>query len=475
MTLAPQRLLADFPAFFRVSEEVVAIVGGGEEALNKARLVAQTSARLRIVAQDVEPHLGDFIAAHGAEHIALPFAPEHLDGAKLVFVATGDEAQDRAIAASAREKKIPVNVVDRPALCDFLTPAIVNRAPVAIAIGSEGSAPVLTQMVREKIEAAFSPRLGDLADFAQSLRPRVERLVPKGLARRNFWRSFLSGAVARAIESGDHEAAASAANELIGQKQETSGYVWLVGAGPGAEDLLTLRAHRVLMEADVIVHDALVPEGIIAMGRRDAERLAVGKRKGCHSKSQNEINQLLVRLGQEGKRVVRLKSGDPLVFGRAGEEMAALRAANIGFEVVPGITSAFAAAADMELPLTLRGVASSLVFTTGHDMAGDVLPGWAKLAVSGATIAVYMGASVAASVAARLISAGLHEDTAVAVIENASRKDKRLFHGTLKDLPQLEERDELSGPVMVIIGDAVAGAAIDKAEALALKPVAVAA
>lgn len=473
MAFASKPLLADFPAFFRVSEEVVAVIGGGEEALNKARLVALTSARLRIVAEEVEPPLVQFIADQGAEHIAQPFAPEHLDGARLVFVATGDEAQDRAIAAIVKSRKIPVNVVDRPALCDFLTPAIVNRAPIAIAIGSEGASPVLTQMLRAQIDAALSPRLGDLARFAQSWRPKAERSLPKGLARRNFWRSFLTGRVARAIEGGDRDGAERAAYELIEQDHRTAGYVWLVGAGPGAEDLLTLRAHRVLMEADVIVHDALVPECVIAMGRRDAERIAAGKRKGCHSRSQNEINRLLVSLAQAGRRVVRLKSGDPLVFGRAGEEMAALRAAGIGFEVVPGITSAFAAAADMELPLTLRGIASSLVFTTGHDMAGDVLPGWAKLAVCGATIAVYMGASVAASVAARLISAGLHEDTAVAVIENASRPGKRLFHGTLKDLPALEGK-ALAGPVMVIIGDAVAGAAIDKAEALAANPVSIA-
>ncbi|AKO27282.1 uroporphyrinogen-III C-methyltransferase [Brucella abortus 99-9971-135] len=475
VSLSQTRLLADFPAFFRVSGEVVAVVGGGEEALNKARLVAQTAARLRIIAEKAEPHLAAFIESHGVEHIASPFAPELLDGAKLVFVATGDEAGDRAAAAAARARKIPVNVVDRPALCDFLTPAIVNRAPVTIAIGSQGTAPVLAQMVRARIDAAFSPRLGELAHFAESWRPLVERALPKGLARRGFWRTFFSGKVARAVESGDHEAAHRAAAELIGQGQDASGHVWLVGAGPGAEDLLTLRAQRVLIEADVIVHDALVPEGVIAMGRRDAERLPVGKRKGCHSKSQGEINRLLVKLGQEGKRVVRLKSGDPLVFGRAGEEMAALRAAGIGFEVVPGITSAFAAAADMELPLTLRGVASSLVFTTGHDMTGDVLPGWAKLAVSGATIAVYMGSTVAASVASRLIAAGLHEDTAVAVVENASRSNKRMFHGTLKDLPQLENRKELSGPVMVVIGDAVAGAAIGRAQALSLKPVPVAA
>lgn len=475
MALASQRLLSDFPAFFRVSGEVVVIVGGGEEALNKARLVAQTSARLRIVAEEFEPALASFIESQGAEQIRQAFEPKHLEGAKLVFVATGDEQTDRAIAAIAKAHKIPVNVVDRPALCDFLTPAIVNRAPIAIAIGTEGSAPVLAQMVRARIDAAFSPRLGELAHYAESWRPLVEKLLPKGLARRSFWRGFFSGAVARAVENDDREEADRAANALIAEPQNAAGYVWLVGAGPGAEDLLTLRAHRVLMEADLIVHDALVPEGVIAMGRRDAERLSVGKRKGCHSKSQNEINDLLVNLGREGKRVVRLKAGDPLVFGRAGEEMAALRSAGIGFEIVPGITSAFAAAADMELPLTLRGVASSLVFTTGHDMAGDVLPGWAKLAVSGATIAVYMGSSVAASVASRLISAGLHEDTAVAVVENASRKDKQLFHGTLKDLPSLEERKELAGPVMVIIGDAVAGAAIDKAQALAVRPVAVAA
>jgi uroporphyrin-III C-methyltransferase/precorrin-2 dehydrogenase/sirohydrochlorin ferrochelatase len=199
------------------------------------------------------------------------------------------------------------------------------------------------------------------------------------------------------------------------------------------------------------------------MGRRDAERIPVGKRKGCHSKRQEDINTLLVTLARQGKRVVRLKSGDPLVFGRAGEEMAALRADGIGYEVVPGITSALAAAATMELPVTLRGVASSLVFTTGHDMKGEVLPDWARLAVSGATIAVYMGKSVAASIAARLMQGGLAGDTTVAVIENASRTDQKMFYGTLSELPALERRSELNGPVMVIIGDAVAGARIEKA------------
>ncbi|ATU93278.1 siroheme synthase CysG [Phyllobacterium zundukense] len=459
--------LSVFPAFFRVRNEVLVVVGNGEEALNKARLLAQTNATIRVVADGPELELADFLRDGGHEHIVEKFAPKHLTGAKLVFVATGDEDQDGAIAAEARRQAIPVNVVDRPDLCDFFTPAIVNRAPLAIAIGSEGTGPVLTQMIRARIDAAFSPRLGDLARLANAYRPVVEKLVNKGLPRRLFWRSFFSGDVASNVYNNDLTGAHQAAAGLLESQDEPKGYVWLVGAGPGAEDLLTLRAHRVLMEADVIVYDALVPEAVVAMGRRDATRLSVGKRKGCHTKSQSEINDLLVSLGREGKRVVRLKSGDPLVYGRAGEEMAALRNAGIAFEIVPGITAAFAAAADMQLPLTLRGVASSLVFTTGHDMAGEVLPDWARLAISGATIAVYMGRSVAASVAERLMQAGLHADTGVGVIENAGRPERRMFHGTLNDLPALEQRNDLDGPVMVVIGDAVAGAAIDKAEPLA--------
>ncbi|EJN00081.1 siroheme synthase CysG [Phyllobacterium sp. YR531] len=458
--------LSVFPAFFRVRNELLVVVGNGEEALNKARLLDQTNAMIRVVAAEPEAELAAFLREGGYDHIVEEFAPKHLTGAKLVFVATGDEDQDMAIADEARRQNIPVNVVDRPDLCDFYTPAIVNRAPIAIAIGSEGTGPVLTQLIRARIDAAFSPRLGDLARLANAYRPAVERLVKKGLPRRIFWRSFFAGDVAGNVYNNDLAGAHSAAASLLDNQASPKGYVWLVGAGPGAEDLLTLRAHRVLMEADVIVYDALVPEAVVAMGRRDAVRLSVGKRKGCHSKSQSEINELLVSLGREGKRVVRLKSGDPLVYGRAGEEMAALRDAGIAFEIVPGITSAFAAAADMQLPLTLRGVASSLVFTTGHDMAGDVLPDWARLAISGATIAVYMGRSVAASVASRLIQAGLHADTGVAVIENAGRSDRRMFHGTLKDLPALEQRGDLDGPVMVVIGDAVAGAAIHLAEPL---------
>jgi uroporphyrin-III C-methyltransferase/precorrin-2 dehydrogenase/sirohydrochlorin ferrochelatase len=314
-------------------------------------------------------------------------------------------------------------------------------------------------MVRAKVEAMLPPSTGALAALAASLRGAVERRLPKGAVRRGFWDRFFNGAPARALARGEARLAQAEAERLLrAATVAPQGHVALVGAGPGAEDLLTLRAQRLLMACDVIVHDALVPEAVIAMGRRDAERIPVGKRKNCHSKTQSEINALLVRLGREGRRVVRLKSGDPLVFGRAGEEMAALRDADVSYEVVPGVTSALAAAADFGLPLTLRGVSSSLVFTTGHDLKGNSLPDWAKLAISGATVAVYMGRSVAADVAGRLIDAGLSPDTAVAVVENASLAGSRRFHGTLADLPALETRADLDGPVMTIIGDAVAGA-----------------
>jgi len=465
-----QDRLMTFPAFFKVEGKYVAVFGNGDEAYAKARLLSNTNALIVAFSDDPQSDYAAFLEREHIKVVAQSFTPDQVDGMTLVFAATGDEALDRQIVDAARAKSIPANAVDQPGYCDFYTPGLVSRAPLAVAICTEGAGPVLGQIVRARIDQMLAPSLGRLARLAVEYRDAAEASIPKGAIRRNFWRRFFSGSVADSVAQNDVDAAHAAAKKLLLSPESPEGYVWLVGAGPGAEDLLTLRAQRVLMQADVIVYDALVPQEIVNMGRRDAERLSVGKRKGCHSKSQEDINKLLVSLGQEGKRVVRLKSGDPLVYGRAAEEMAALREAGIGYEIVPGITSAFAAAADFELPLTLRGVASSLIFTTGHDLAGDILPDWARLAVSGATIAVYMGRSVAASVATRLMSAGLNADTTVAVIENASRSYRRLMHGTLKDLPDLEHRDELTGPVMVIIGDAVAGSNFERSEALAVSP-----
>jgi uroporphyrin-III C-methyltransferase / precorrin-2 dehydrogenase / sirohydrochlorin ferrochelatase len=460
--------LSVFPAFHKVTGRVVVVAGDGGEAVAKVRLLAETDAHIRLVSRAPSRELAALVIAHDLEHVASDFAAAHLNGAVLVFAASGERERDARVVAAAHARNIPVNAVDIPELCDFYTPAIVNRAPVAVAICSTGAGPVLAQKLRAKIEAMLPMQLGLLARLGESFRGAAERMLPKGQPRRRFWSAFFEGGVADAALAGQSDEARRRAARLLAQTDAgENGFVWLVGAGPGAADLLTLRAQRVLQEADVIVHDALVPETVVAMGRRDAERIHVGKRKGRHSVSQEEINALLVREAQAGRRVVRLKAGDPLVFARAGEEMAALRAAKIPFEIVPGVTAALAAAAEAEIPLTLRGVASSVVFATGQDAAGETLPDWAGLALSGATVAVYMGRSVAADVSRQLIEAGLAADTPVTLIENASLPERRHFAGTLSDLSEFGDRKDIEGPALILIGRAAAEGALSLAEPLA--------
>ncbi len=460
MTRGTTRKLGVFPAFHKVEGRRVVVVGGGSEAAAKIRLLGETKAQIVVHAGSLDKETGADLVAAGAEWRGPWPTVDDLRGAALVFSATGNEDDDRAICALAREAGVPVNVVDCPELCDFYTPAIVNRAPLAVAIGSEGVAPVLSRHVRARIEAMLAPAFGDLAGLADRLRERVQRALPSPEGRRRFWARFFSGPVAERVFAGELRSAEGEAVRMLEIGPNLSGHVSLVGAGPGAEDLLTLRAQRALQEADVIVYDRLIPEAIVAQGRRDARRVYVGKAPGNHAMSQEAINAILVDEARKGHRVVRLKSGDPLVFGRAGEEMAALRAADVSFDVVPGITAAFAAAAENEIPLTHRDTASTLVFATGHDADGDTLPGWAGLALSGATVAVYMGKATAARVATRLVSAGLAASTPVAVVENASRGDRRAFAGRLDALPRIAARPELAGPVLIIIGDVVAAGAI---------------
>jgi len=463
----PQARLDVFPAFMKVAGRRVLVVGHGGEAAAKVRLLGETNARIVVVSRTVEPDLQKAIDLFEAEHIAEDFRPAHLSGAALVFSAREDRDLDKAVADAARTMGVPVNAVDKPDLCDFYTGALVNRAPIAVAITSTGVGPVLSRHIRARIEAMLPRATGELARLAESFREAAAKVISDGTLRRVFWARFFSGSVAANLYAGKSGAARSEAQRLLNSMADEPGYVWLVGAGPGAEDLLTLRAQRLLQEADVIVHDALVPAGVVAMGRRDADRISVGKRKGAHSVPQSEICELLVALGRQGRKVVRLKAGDPMIFGRAAEEMEALREGGVGFEVVPGVTAAFAAAASAQIPLTLRGVASNLVFATGHNANSETLPDWAGLALKGATVAVYMGRSVAAAVAERMIGAGMTPETPVAVIENAAHPDERQFAGALSDLAVLSNRAEIDGPVLIVIGEAVGHAALDKAEPLA--------
>jgi len=455
-----------FPAFMKVAGRRVLVVGHGGEAAAKVRLLGETNACIEVISREIDADLDAAIKAVGAVHVAEDFRPGLINDAAMVFSAREDWALDKAVVDAARIMGVPVNAVDKPEMCDFYTGALVNRAPIAVAITSTGVGPVLARHIRAKIETMLPRSTGDLARLAESFRDAAARFIPDGATRRRFWARFFSGSVATNLYAGRADVARSEAQRLLNGMADEPGFVWLVGAGPGAEDLLTLRAQRLLQEADVIVHDALVPASVVAMGRRDAERISVGKRKGAHSVPQKEICKLLAKLGSEGHKVVRLKAGDPLVFGRAVEEMDALRAAGIGFEVVPGVTAAFAAAASAQLPLTLRGVASTLVFATGHNAKSETLPNWAGLALKGSTIAVYMGRTVAASVSERLIEAGMKAETPVAVIENAAHLSERQFVGTLYDLSTLSDRREIDGPVLIVIGEAVGHAAMTSAEPL---------
>jgi uroporphyrin-III C-methyltransferase/precorrin-2 dehydrogenase/sirohydrochlorin ferrochelatase len=438
------------PVSYKVHGRRIVIVGGGDEALNKARLAARTSASVVIVCSEVE---ADF-AGLPVTVLQRPFAPADLDGAALCFVA--DHGPDgEAAKAAARARGVPLNVVDVPDECDFYTPSIIDRAPLTVAVGSEGDAPVLARLVRARIEAMLSPDLGALAALAGAMRERVAALLSGVGARRYYEDLVTSPQVERALGQGGGEAAAEALLQAHAGAATARGVVWLIGAGPGAEDLLTLRAQRLLQEADVIVHDALVPTAVIDMGRRDAERLSVGKQKGHHSFSQARINALLVRLARQGKRVARLKGGDPMVFGRAGEEIAALRAAGIAYAIVPGVSAALAAAADTATPVTLRKVSSGVVFATAHGASDEELRHWAALAAAGLTLALYMGKSIAASAAGRLIRNGMSAGTPVGIVVNAGRAERTLHVGTLGELADGGGRFG-DGPAVILVGEAVA-------------------
>lgn len=428
--------LNTFPVSYKVSGKRIVIVGDGEEALNKARLAIKTTASVVIVPTGISSKDMQDV---GVE-IAQKYETAVLENAALVFIAAEGEIAERA-KADARSLGIPVNVVDVPDECDFFTPSIIDRAPLSIAVATEGDAPVLARLVRARIEAMLPPDLGRMARLAGSLRERVGKVLGKKEARR-FYEDLVSGV-------GEPEQLFRA------HATEATGEVWLIGAGPGAEDLLTLRAQRLLQAADVIVHDQLVPDAVIEMGRRDAERISVGKRKGHHSFTQAQINALLVRLAGEGKRVARLKSGDPMVFGRAGEELAALRKAGVPYQIVPGITAALAAAADTATPVTLRQVSPGFLVATAHGAQDEELDHWASLASSGQTLGLYMGKSVALETAGKLLRRGMSAALPVGIVVNAGRRDRSFHRGTLGELAagQINMAD---GPAIIFVGEAVA-------------------
>jgi uroporphyrin-III C-methyltransferase/precorrin-2 dehydrogenase/sirohydrochlorin ferrochelatase len=445
--------MAHFPVFFDLSNRPALVVGGGELAARKVRLLRKTGARITVVAPRLGAELAGLVGSGGVAHRARGFVAGDVSGQAIVIAATGIDAVDVRVSEAARQAGIPVNAVDRRDLSDFIVPAIVDRDPIVVAISSAGAAPVLARRLRERIEAMLPSRLGDLARFAERFRSTVAAMVPTP-ARRRFWERFFQGPVATQILAGRERSAREAMLGLVNAPtRDEPGSVAIVGAGPGDPDLLTLRALRLLQDADVIVHDRLVGFGVMELARRDAERIFVGKARGHHSLSQDGINALIAERALAGQRVVRLKGGDPFIFGRGGEEVEHLRRLGIAVQVVPGITAATGCAAAAGLPLTHRDLAQSVTFVTAHARDGEPQLDWRALAAPRHTIVVYMGVAVADRLAARLIEHGLAGATPVAIIENGTLPTQRVVTGTLRDLGVLVAERGIEGPAALVIGE----------------------
>jgi uroporphyrin-III C-methyltransferase / precorrin-2 dehydrogenase / sirohydrochlorin ferrochelatase len=455
--------MRNFPIFVSFDRRPPLVVGGGELAAIKARLLLKRAPSVDIAADHIVPELAEFVRAGSVAILPPRPGVDQVRGRPLVIAATGDDAEDVRVSAIARALGVPVNVPDRPELCSFAMPAIVDRGEVTVAIGTSGAAPVLAQRLRAWLERELPPRLDALARLAGEFRDAVAKELPAGRSRRKFWEGVFDGAASEAALAGDE----GEARRLIGEAIETAvgeeavqGRVLLVGAGPGDPELLTLKAVRALKAADVILYDRLVGTGVLDHARREAELIPVGKAKGGHSVAQETIQRLMVEHARAGKTVVRLKGGDPLVFGRAGEEIAALREAGIEVEIIPGITAGLAAAASLQIPLTHRDISHSVTFLSGHEAGGDE-PSFAHLDLvalgRGAnTLLVYMGVSTASVIAGRLLEAGWTPDCPVIAVENASRDDERRVATTLADLAAHPERVQLKSPAVLIFG-AVAG------------------
>jgi uroporphyrin-III C-methyltransferase/precorrin-2 dehydrogenase/sirohydrochlorin ferrochelatase len=405
----------------------------------------------------VAPEIDEELKAHAdVEALLVRFDPSHLDGVALVIAATDDREVNKQVSELAQARNIPVNVVDDPELCSFIMPAILDRSPLMVAFSSGGASPVLTRMMRGKLETVIPQNYSRLAAFAERFRERVKQGVTNPAKRRIFWENVFDGVVSEKVLTGDEASAEAMLEQMLADEDNiVRGEVYLVGAGPGDPDLLTFRALRLMQKADVVVYDALVSKPIVEMTRRDAERIYVGKRRADHALPQEDINLLLVRLAKEGKRVLRLKGGDPFIFGRGGEEIEELAEHGIPFQVVPGITAAAGVASYAGIPLTHRDHAQSCVFVTGHLKDGTMNLDWEQLARPRQTVVVYMGLHGLEQLCAKLIEHGMPDTTPIAIVQHGTQPTQRVITGTLATLPAIAEREQPQAPTLIIVGGVV--------------------
>ena len=446
----PRCGMRHFPLFFDMRGRTVVVSGAGETAVAKLRLLLKTEARIVVFGTDPAAQVRGWAAERRLTLVERAVADGDADGAALFYGANAEAEEDVRAAAIGRAAGALVNIVDNLEESAFITPAIVDRDPVTVAIGTEGAAPVLARKIKAEVEAMLPARLGALTRIGQAFRGRVEALDSK--ARRGFWTRFYFERGPRALEAGE-DAARDELEALLAEGDAGQpGFVHFVGAGPGDPELLTLKARRLLHEADVVIHDRLVPAAILELARREAVILEVGKTAYGPSWKQADINALIVEHAAAGAVVVRLKGGDPVVFGRLDEEIEAVEAAGIGYGIVPGITSASASAAAIGQSLTKRGRNSSFRILTGHDVEGFAEHDWRDLAKPGATAAIYMGGKAATFLRGRLLMHGARADLPVTAIESASRPEQRVIASTLMDLPNALADAAPEGPVMILLG-----------------------
>ncbi len=432
------------------------VVGGGSAGLSKMRLLNRAGAEVTLVAPFADSEVANIARSGKVKWLPRPFDSGDVEGCVVVFAATGNKTVDTCVVEAASKTGIPINVVDNPHLSTFITPSIVDRDPVVIGISTGGSAPVLARRLRGSIEEMLPDRLGELASFASKFRTAVSQNIPV-VARRRFWENFFDGFIASKILAG-HESEAHLAMEqsIRDGSSDVCGSVSIVGAGPGRRDLLTLRALHLLQDADVVVYDRLVGPEIVDSARRDARLIDVGKMPGCHVRDQKEINVLLAHHASQGRRVVRLKGGDPLIFGRGGEELDYLYARGISVEVVPGITAALGSAAVSGIPLTHRKGVHAVTLVTGHGAVDEAGVDWADVARGAGTLVIYMGTAKAKAIASRLIEGGRKANTLVAIVERATLPGERIVEGTLGGLGELIKKHGIVAPAIIIVGDVVA-------------------
>ncbi|MGL4723394.1 MAG: siroheme synthase CysG [Scandinavium sp.] len=441
------------PLFAELKDRPVLVIGAGDVAARKIVLLRRAGARVRLVAREIAPEIAEQVESGDITMLAEEFDEAQIDTVFLVVAATDDAELNQRVFAAADARQRLVNVVDNPPLCSFIFPSIVDRSPLMVAISSSGSAPVLARLLREKIEALLPTNIGRMAQAASYWRHHLQTRVKSVAERRRFWERVFTGRFASQMLAGNEAAAQQALEDELNQPERSMGDITLVGAGPGDAGLLTLRGLQVIQQADVVFYDHLVTESVLELVRRDADLICVGKRAGSHSVPQHETNRLLVEAALQGKSVVRLKGGDPFIFGRGGEELQAAAEAGVPFQVVPGVTAAAGATAYAGIPLTHREHAQSVTFVTGHYKADSTPFDWAHLAQSRQTLAIYMGTMKAAEISQQLIQHGRDASTPVAVISRGTRADQQVSVGTLQQLESLAKDAPM--PALLVVGEVV--------------------